>query len=240
MRAVTTAQDTKFLAEAEKLRAEAAKLNFEAARADFEARAAGHAAEQVEIARDREAHRRRVELSSDSYHGVYRLVGGISDSSVGAARDSIVTWRRLNPEAREFKVVICSPGGDVVAGVSLFDVIRTLSADGVHVTTVADGITASMGAILTQAGDTRIIMPNASFMLHEAAFFAGGKTSEVEDRADWVRMIEDRFAAIIAERSTLSAKQLKNRWSRKDWWMLAEEALRHQFFDRLGTGADLL
>jgi len=235
------AQAEKFLAEARKMLSDAERNASETRRADAEALAAEHAARQVVIATEREEWKRRVELSADTHRGCYRLFGPINDSSVAKAMDAVTIWRRLNPDASTFKFVINSPGGSVVDGVALFDALRSLSASGLRVVTVVTGMAASMGAILSQAGDDRIIMPNASFMLHEAAFMAGGKTSEVEDRTEWVRMIEKRFAEIIATRSVLSAKQLIARWSRKDWWMLADEATeKYGFFDRLGTEADLL
>jgi ATP-dependent Clp endopeptidase proteolytic subunit ClpP len=234
------AQAEKFKAEADKLLAEASKNQYEAVRAAAEAKAAELAAEQVTISTEREHWKRAVEMCADAHHGVYRLSGTIEPGSVGKAVDSITVWRRLNPEAKDYKFVINSQGGSVVDGVALFDTLRSLSSSGVHVTTVATGMAASMGAILTQAGDTRIIMPNASFMLHEAAFSTGGKTSEVEDRTEWVRMVEKRFAHIIAQRSKLSERQLSAKWSRKDWWMMADEALDLQFFDRAGDAADLL
>lgn len=239
--ALKLAQAEKFLAEARKLLAEADRNETEARRAAAEAVAAEHAARQVVIATEREEWKRQIELSADTHRGCYRLTGPISDVSVGRAMDAITIWRRMHPDASTFKFVINSPGGSVVDGVALFDALRSLSASGITVVTVVAGMAASMAAILSQAGDTRIIMPNASFMLHEAAFMAGGKTSEVEDRTEWVRMIEKRFAEIIATRSVLSSKQLITRWSRKDWWMLADEATaNYGFFDRLGTEADLL
>lgn len=239
--ALKLAQAAKFTAEADKLSSEAERNQFEAVRSAAEARAAEAAAEQVQIATERERWKRQVELSSDAHRSCYRLSGTINESSVSKTMDSLTVWRRLHPEADQLKFVINSPGGSVVEGVALFDTLRSLSQSGVRVVTVVTGMAASMGAILSQAGDLRIIMPNASFMLHEAAFMAGGKTSEVEDRTEWVRMIEKRFADIIAERSTLTSKQLIARWSRKDWWMLAEEATtKFGFFDRLGIEADLL
>lgn len=240
-RLLKLAQAAKFNAEADKFSAEASKNQYEAVRSAAEARAAEAAAMQVEIATEREQWKRQVELSADTHRSCYRLFGSINEGTVAKAMDSLTIWRRLNPDATTLKFVINSPGGSVVDGVALFDCLRSVSQSGIEVVTVVTGMAASMGAILSQAGDTRIIMPNASFMLHEAAFMAGGKTSEVEDRTEWVRMIEKRFAEIIAERATLSAKQLIGRWSRKDWWMLADEAVNQfGFFDRMGTEADLL
>ena len=234
------AQATKFLAEANLMEQQAAKAAAEARKATAEAEAAESALEQVRISTDRELFKRQRELADDQHVGVFRFAQSVDSNGTAAIINHMVSWRRMNPDADEIRFIINSPGGEVVAGVSLFDFLRSLSSSGVHVTTVATGMAASMGAILTQAGDTRIIMPTASFMLHEAAFGAVGKTSEIEDRTEWVKMIQERFKFILAERSTLSAKQIGNRWTRKDWWMMPEEAVKLGFFDQIGDSENLL
>jgi len=227
-------------AQARKQLAEAGKLEQEARKSAAEATAAESAAQQVVISTEREQWKRSRELLSDEILGVCRFTGEVSTQSVNGTIAHLVMWRRQNPDAKELRFIINSPGGSVVDGVHLFDFLRNLSESGIHITTVATGMAASMGAILTQAGDTRIIMPTASFMLHEAAFGAVGKTSEIEDRTKWVKMIQERFKQILAERSTLSAKQIDTRWKRIDWWMMPEDATKLGFFDQVGDAGFLL
>jgi Protease subunit of ATP-dependent Clp proteases len=39
------------------------------------------------------------------------------------------------------------------------------------------------------------------------------------------RRQQKRLLAILAERSTLTAAQIQRRWSRRQWWIDADEAL---------------
>ena len=227
-------------AQARKQLAEAMKLDNEARKSAAEADAAEQAAEQVRYSTERERWKRERELLGDEHKGVFRFSGSVDSTSVNGTIAALVMWRRHNPDAEKLTFIINSPGGSVTDGVHLFDFIRDLSASGVHVTTVATGMAASMGAILTQAGDTRVIMPTASFMLHEAAFGAAGKTGEVEDRVAWVKMIQERFKHILAERSNLSEDEIEDRWSRKDWWMMPKDAVELGFFDEIGEAGQLL
>ena len=239
---MTAADDVMKMAQAAKYEAEAAKFIEEARKRKAEADAAEDAAEQVKISTERERWKRERELLTDEERNVYRFVGEVSSSSVATAIASLVMWKRhRGDDAHELRFIINSPGGEITSGVSLFDFLRSLSASGVHITTVATGMAASMGAILTQAGDERVIMPSASFMLHEAAFGAVGKTHEIEDRTEWVKQIQDRFKRILAERSALTESEIEDKWSRKDWWMTAETACdEHGFFDRIGDAHELL
>ena len=239
---MTDADNVMKLAQAAKYEAEASKLLEEARKRRAEANAAEDAAEQVAISTARERWKRERELLSDEERNVYRFSGEVSSQSVASAINSLVMWKRHRGDhASDLRFIINSPGGEITSGVSLFDFLRSLSASGVHITTVATGMAASMGAILTQAGDDRVIMPSTSFMLHEAAFGAVGKTYEIEDRTEWVKQIQDRFKKILAERSNLTEKQVENKWSRKDWWMTADTACdEFGFFDRIGDAHELL
>lgn len=239
MMTAVEAQALMYASQAGKFDAEASKLHWEAAAAEAQAKAAELAAQQVANATARDTFRRECEEQGDIHHGVLRIVGDIDDELVGEAISAMTTWRRLNPGAVEYRVVITSNGGSIVDGIHLFDHIVALSSSGVRVTTVVSGVAASMAAILSQAGDERVIMPNASFMLHQATFGMMGQSFAIKDRAKWVEMLEERFLTIIAERCVLSVEELRERWDRTDWWLIGQDAMDLGLFDRLGGGEDL-
>lgn len=228
-----------YLAQAAKFQSEADKLKWEAVQAEAQARAAELAGEQVAIATARDRFKRQCEEQGDHHHGVLRLVGEIDEALVTDAISTLTTWRRLNPEAEDYRVIITSQGGSIVDGIHLYDHLEGLSSSGCTVTTVVSGVAASMAAILSQAGDIRVIMPNASFMLHQATFGMVGQSFAVKDRAKWVEMLEERFLEIVAQRSSLTIDQVREKWDRTDWWMLGPEAVKLGLFDRLGNGGDL-
>lgn len=96
------------------------------------------------------------------------------------------------------------------------------------------GIAASMGGVLLQAGDTRIIGPNAMLMIHEVAGGATGKLHDMEERIELTRRLWEKLADILAERSTMTPQELIDKTYKFDWWLDAEDAVKFGFADKVG------
>ena len=99
--------------------------------------------------------------------------------------------------------------------------------------TRASGLVASMATIILQAGDERVADANAQLLIHELSGGAKGKISDILDDAEYSKKLNDRLMGILAERSTLSARQIYTRANRKEWWLDADEALKLGFVDRV-------
>lgn len=226
------AQVARLAAEAELARAEARKALLEADQAELgldEFRAMNRLTElRLAKAEEDEA----IRLANDSHHRVFRLVGSVNGASVEKAIAQLVQWHRIDPEC-SITVVIDSGGGGIIEGFALYDTILWLRSQGHHFTTIAQGMAASMAGILLQAGTERVMGAQASILIHEASFGAMGSFGQVEDQVEFVRKLQDRLLGILAERSSLSKTQIRNRWKRKNWWLDAPEALTLQFVDRV-------
>ncbi len=170
--------------------------------------------------------------ASDDQRRTYRFSGSVSTQSSSSAIDALVRWHRLDSEA-PMTFVINSPGGDIISGFHLFDTMLWLRREGHEITTVATGMAASMGGVLFQAGSHRIMTPQASLLIHEAQFATGGSMGTVEDEVEYVKKLQKRILNILAERSTLSEAQIKRRWTRKNWWLMAQETLDLGFADSI-------
>jgi ATP-dependent Clp protease, protease subunit len=183
---------------------------------------------RIEIA-DRERLSRQAAVSSHAAR-VYPFVGEVTSSSAKYAIERITEWYRDDPEA-PIEIVFNSPGGSVFAGLALYDYLRMISDAGTPVTTMSVGWAASMAGVLLQAGSTRLMSKNAWLMVHEASTATWGKASELRDEVELMDKLESQILDILAERSTLSAKQIKNRSARRDWWLSASDALKFGFID---------
>ncbi len=214
----------KHLAEAEAFKATAAKEHADARRLDA-------VAEQVEIELARNVEKREFELAANTNHLVYVFNGEVATASVNACIDQLVRWHRTRP-AEDIEIIFNSPGGSVVAGLALWDVIQDIKRDH-NVTTVAYGMAASMAGILLQAGHERIMGAESWLMIHEASFGAAGKIGEVEDTVEWIKMVQKRILRIFASRSHLSERQLENKWKRKDFWISSDYALELGLIDSI-------
>ncbi len=226
------AEVAKALAEAEKLKAEADRARAQTRKAEAEAEVAEATAYNSAIALERVKLARAKELSDDEFYHVYQFTGHVNSGSVEKCSDMLKFWHRTESEC-PIEIVFNSPGGGVIEGMVLFDLIRSLADDGHKVTTVAMGVAASMAGILLQAGDHRVMGKEASLLIHEAQFGVSGKIGDVEDTVAWVKKIQGRILDIFAARSKMSKKQIANRWRRKDWWLDSTDALKYGFVDEV-------
>lgn len=226
-----------------KLQAEQAKIEAEAAEAAARARDAEIEAERDAIllakARDEEIARK----ARNEFHHVYVFGGGVNSNTVASCMNQLDVWRRTAPGC-DIEIVLNSPGGEVIEGMALFDYLQQLRAEGHHITTVARGMAASMGGILLQAGDVRVMSQESYILIHEVAAWLTGKFGELQDEMEFIDMIQDRILNIFASRcrqageagtasQPLTKAQLKRRWSRRDWWLDADAALRHGLCDQI-------
>jgi ATP-dependent Clp endopeptidase proteolytic subunit ClpP len=161
---------------------------------------------------------------------VYTFYAEVGEDSVRTAMQTLAAWSRRDPGA-PITIVLNSPGGRVLDGLALYDFLLRLRRDGHHLRIEVVGRAASMGGILLQAGDERIIGPNAFLLIHEVSGGAEGRSSELGDRVEFYGLMEKRLLAILAERSSMTDRQIRTRWQRKDWWLSADEAVALGFAD---------
>jgi len=91
------------------------------------------------------------------------LVGGTIEPVMGSAICSQV--ERLAAESDDFiKVVINSPGGDIIQVMAIYDMLRAVTCP---IITLTQGMAFSGGFVLAQAGDLRLSFPNSRFFYHE-------------------------------------------------------------------------
>ncbi len=220
----TLAEADACAARAERDRAERDLFQWQAADLELDMR-------EHQIRVDREDHKRAKELAADEHFMFYPFNGSVDSASVNKCIDALSTWDRTRPD-EPIEIQFNSPGGSVIDGLALWDFLTRIKQNH-ELTTSAIGYAASMAGILLQAGHTRILGKESWLMIHEASFSVGGKTGEVEDRVEWIKMIQGRFLRIFAERSNLSVAQLKRNWSRKDWWLDSDAALKAGLVDEI-------
>jgi ATP-dependent protease ClpP protease subunit len=102
-----------------------------------------------------------------------------------------------------------------------------------HITVVVLGEAASMGGVLLQAGNKRIIGRNAFMLIHQIAYSCYGRSPEHRDEMKLVNMMETKLLRILARRSTMGVREVRKNWDRKNWWMDAKQAVELGFADEM-------
>lgn len=199
---------------------------------------AEHEAALKRLERQDEERVARYNGARDDQFNVYWFDTPVNAQSAGACIGTLRTWHRLNPTA-PFTVVFKSPGGNVIDGMALFDEIVTLSQRGGgshHITTVARGYAASMGGILLQAGDKRLIGKESYLLVHEVAAGTMGKIGDIKDDLKLYERMCDRVVSIFVERSEgkISKSAFVKNWTRTDWWLDSADTIKYGFADEIG------
>lgn len=165
-------------------------------------------------------------------NGVYQFYTPVLQQTVTKALYELDSMSRRKP-GEPITVVFNSPGGVVTDGFTLYDFLRELSGRGHHLTTKCMGAAASMGAILMQAGDHRVMSPNSFMMVHEISGQNEGTIAEMKDTLAIVERFQDKALNILTARSNVSRRTLKAAWKKTDWYMDAQEALTKGFIDAI-------
>jgi ATP-dependent Clp protease protease subunit len=123
---------------------------------------------------------------------------------------------------------INSPGGSVVDGLALYDVMHTISAP---VNTTCVGTAASMGAILLCGGPgTRSALPHSRIMIHQVSSGARGTSADLRIQMAETNKLENVLFQILADKTGKTTKQIAKDCDR-DYYMSAEEAKAYGIID---------
>lgn len=155
--------------------------------------------------------------------GVFRLEEGVA-SNVLTLISRIQTYAADRPGAA-ITLRLFSPGGSVIHGFALYDLLRSLSEAGHEVTTEVRGYCGSMASVIFLAGDVRRIGAQSFTHQHELSTITWGKMSELADEMDFAKKLEEKVASIYADRTKLTKKRFFDKIRKTEWWADADEAL---------------
>ncbi len=171
-------------------------------------------------------------------HGIYFL-GDITDESAEELGKALVTMavERENNLDKPITIYINSGGGSVGAGLGMMQMIyrmRTLYK--VAINTVVTGYAYSMGAIVFQAGDKRLVGSYSTLMLHSPHWFLSGSDQQIfYDYAMLARHYKNLVSNIFAQRS---GKHDATWWEKfiysgRDRFLTAEECIELGLADEI-------
>lgn len=168
--------------------------------------------------------------------GRFMFDDAVTETTTARLLGRINKYTRLHPEA-PIHITINSPGGSVIPGLALYDELRTVAAQGHHITTQVRGYAASFGVILLQAGDTRLVGQESWLMVHEISAGTGGKLHEIQDEAKFYEALNKRLFAIMANRTggKYTGASLYRAVKGKDVWICADDAIaKYGLADKIG------
>lgn len=140
---------------------------------------------------------------------------------------------------KPISLYINSPGGNVYAGLAIYDAMQMISAP---VSTVAVGVTASMGTALLTSGakGKRYSLPHATIHMHPTSGGAQGYTEDVRISTREQERIQTQLFHLIGKHTGHSWQEIESYFLR-DRFMDAVEAKSFGLIDEvLGDIQDIM
>jgi ATP-dependent Clp protease protease subunit len=135
-----------------------------------------------------------------------------------------------DPE-QEISLYINSPGGSISAGLAIYDTMQLINSP---ISTVAVGMTASMGTILLCAGTEgrRYALPNATVHIHQPWGGVQGQAVDIEIEARRILRERERLNQILAQHTGQPLERIVHDTDR-NYWMNADEAVEYGIVDEV-------
>lgn len=133
--------------------------------------------------------------------------------------------------SNKLTVQINSPGGDVWAGVSIYDALKDLDAE---VIVKVSGLAASIASVIAMAGDKIIMTPGSTMMIHRASMIAIGNTDDMQKAIEMLETVEEGIENIYVDRTGQTKEAVKDMME-AETWMSAEKAVELGFADEVLT-----
>nr|AGW04877.1 clp protease proteolytic subunit protein [Sisyranthus trichostomus] len=157
----------------------------------------------------------------DVYNRLYRerflFLGQIIDSEISNQLVGLMVYLSIEDETRDLYLFINSPGGWVIPGMGIYDIMQLVKPD-VH--TVGMGLAASMGSFLLAGGaiTKRLAFPHARVMMHQpASMFYDTQAGEAILEAEELLQLRETLTRVYAQRTG------------KPLWVVSEDMERDVF-----------
>jgi ATP-dependent Clp protease protease subunit len=154
----------------------------------------------------------------------------INDQVANLVVAQLLFLDREDPE-KPISLYINCPGGIVYHGLAIYDTMQQVRAP---VSTIAVGVTASMGTVLLAAGTKgyRYALPHATVHMHPAGGSAQGYAPDVEIQYKELKRVEDLLHKMLAHHTSQPVEQIASDFDR-DRFMTAEEAVEYGLVDQV-------
>jgi ATP-dependent Clp protease, protease subunit len=162
----------------------------------------------------------------------------VNDVSANLIVAQLLYLNSVDPK-REINLYINSPGGVVYAGLAIYDTIQMIQAP---VSTVAIGVTASMGTALLASGrkGKRYALPHATIHMHPTGGGAQGYTEDVRIATREQERIQTQLFHLMGKHSGHTWKEIEDFFVR-DRYLNAVEAKQFGLIDEvLGDTSDIV
>jgi ATP-dependent Clp protease protease subunit len=135
-----------------------------------------------------------------------------------------------DPE-KPIHLYVNSPGGDVTAGLAIYDTMHYIKAP---VATLCTGRAMSMGAILLAGGapGMRMALPHSSILIHQPLGGVRGQATDIEIHAREILRLKGVLTGILVKHTGQPEERVRAD-SDRDFFMTPEQAREYGLIDKI-------
>ena len=158
------------------------------------------------------------------------MVGPIVDHMANLVVAQLLYLESENPD-KDIHLYINSPGGEVNAGLAIYDTMQFIKPD---VSTVCTGQAASMGAVILAGGTSkkRFALPHSRIMIHQPWGGFQGQATDIDIHAKEILSTREQLNQILSNHTGRDLNVVQSDTER-DNFMSGEEAAQYGIIDRV-------
>jgi ATP-dependent Clp protease protease subunit len=159
------------------------------------------------------------------------LLGAPIDADVANVIIAQLLFLDSEDPGKDVMLYINSPGGDVSAGLAIYDTMQALHSP---VATYCIGQAASMGSFLLAAGakGKRHALPHARIMIHQPLAGFQGQATDIDIHAKEILKTRDTLNELLSKHTGKPVTKIKEDTER-DYFMSADEAKNYGLIDEV-------
>ena len=160
------------------------------------------------------------------------LTGTIDDKMAEDIINQLIYLWRQDPES-DITMFINSPGGNVTAGMQIYDIMQLISCD---VATVCTGMAASMAAFLLASGKKgkRYALHNSEIMIHQPMGGVQGQSTDIKIHATRIMKLRHKLNCLLSQMTGKSVSVIEKDTDR-DNFMDSYRAVKYGIVDSVIT-----
>lgn len=171
---------------------------------------------------------------------IYGTIGSYKDQAgkviTGVELVDVIAQAENAGDEKEIHIIINSPGGLVDVGYAIYDYLISLKSKGKNITTIINGMCASIATIVALAGDKRQIVKGSKFLIHNP--YLNNVTGDADQMREYAQTLDNVesglakfYSKITGIGSTALALIMKD-----DKEISAEKALELKFVTEIIDG----
>jgi len=159
------------------------------------------------------------------------LYGTVNENMAAISQAQLMFLDNL--ETKDITLQISSPGGSVLSGLGICDVMDYVSSD---ISTVNMGLAASMGSIILSSGTKgkRHSLKHSRVMLHTVSSGAEGKVQDLLISFKEAEKYNEILFDILAK-NTKKTKEQVMKDADRDFWLSSQESVSYGLIDSIIT-----